>query len=132
MGSDLFYYDMEDKNFNDFNYTFITEETYENMSCYVIDMFAKDPNAPYSKQRVWINKTDYFIYKSECYDKKNTSEVIKRIVFLEVKEIQGILIPKKTVVDNIKENHKTLLIQENLKINTGIKDDVFTIQNLMK
>ncbi len=48
----------------------------------------------------------------------------------EVKDIQGILTPTKMVVENIKEGTKTLLIMNNIKINSGIKDDIFTIQNL--
>ena len=70
MGSDLYYYDLENHNLDDFTYTFIKEEKYDDFDCWVIDSLPKDNNAPYSKMRLWINKNDHFRYKLDCYDKR--------------------------------------------------------------
>jgi len=132
MGSDLFYYDMEDHDYEDYTYSYIKEDVYDGKNCFVIEMYPKDTNAPYSKQKVWIAKDDYFAYKIECYDKKGNKGLIKTLVMLNIKNIDGVLIPERIVVDNHKENHKTLLQRENIKINIGLKDSIFTVQNLTK
>jgi hypothetical protein len=131
VGSDLYYYDMEDRKFEEFTYKYLRDETYNNMECSVIEMTPKDKNAPYSKTLVWINKNNNFIYKSDCYD-KSKNDLLKRIVVVEVKEIKGYLIPVKMVVDSIKDGTKTLMQEDNLQIDNGLKDDIFTVQNLEK
>ena len=132
MGSDLYYYDMEDHEFADYTYKYIKDDAYKGMDCHVIAMFPTDENAPYSKQIAWINKENYFMYKAECYDKKGAKSLIKTIVFLDVKDFNGVLIATKIVVDNHKGIHKTLLQMDDVKINVGLKDSVFTVQNLQR
>jgi outer membrane lipoprotein-sorting protein len=131
MGSDLFYYDMEDRAFEDMNYKFIREEKYNNMDCFVIEATAVASDSPYSRSLLWINKADYFAYKIECYDKKDDS-LWKVIAMVEVKTIDGVMMPSKTAVDNKKDGTKTLMQMDNIKLNSGIKDEVFTVQNLEK
>ena len=131
MGSDLTYYDMEDRDFDDFTYKYLKDDKFQDKDCFVIETTPKDKTSPYSRSIMWISKADYFTYKIETYDKKD-DKLLKTIVFVEVKTIDGVLIPIKTVVDNNKEGTKTLLVMSNTKINSGIKDTVFTVQNLEK
>lgn len=132
MGSDLFYYDLEDQEYEDFIYKYIEDTSYNNIECHIIEMNPVDDDAPYSKQAAWISKKDFFIYKIECFDKKGTQSKIKTIVFMDIKNYNGVLIAERIVVDNHKENHKTLLQRRNIKISIGLKDDIFTVQNLTK
>ena len=131
VGSDLFYYDMEDRAFEDSTYKYVKDEKYNGMDCYVIEAVAVDKSSPYSKSLVWINKADYFAYKIECYDRKNDS-LWKVIAMVDVKTIDGVMIPSKTVVDNKKDGTMTLMQMTNIKLNTGISDSIFTVQNLEK
>ncbi len=131
MGSDLYYYDLEDHEYEDFTYKYIKDEQYSNMDCIVIEMAPIDTNSPYSKETAWISKTDNFMYKIECYDKKSGVK-IKTIIFADIKNMNGILIAGIIDVDNHKDESKTVLKRENIKINSGIKDDVFSLQNLSR
>jgi outer membrane lipoprotein-sorting protein len=130
MGSDLSYYDMENRSYGDAAYKYIKEEKYNGMICNVIEMVPTDKDAPYSKSITWISKENNFIYKQECYDKDGT--LLKIIAMVEVKDIKGILTPLKIAVDNVQKNHKTLLQFDGIKMNEGVSDDVFTVQNLEK
>ena len=132
MGSDLNYFDMEDHGYDDFTYRYVKDEVYSGMDCYVIEMYPKDENAPYSKQIAWISKENFFSYKIECYSKKSGSPLMKIIVFLDVKNYSGVLIPGKIVVDHKLDNHKTLMQTLEQKVNVGISDSIFTVQNLQK
>ncbi len=132
MGSDLNYFDMENHVFEDFTYKYIKDKTYKDMDCYVIEASPLDKNAPYSKQVLWINKKDYFVYKSDCYDKKSDEKLLKTIVITEIKIINDVIIPVKIVVDNHQTKGKTLFMMDNVKINVGLKNNIFSIQNLEK
>lgn len=137
VGSDFYYYDLEDREFEDYTYKFIkgddtvNSESYKNMKFNVIEMTAKDSNCPYSRSLAWINNSDNFIYKMEVYDKKD-DKLLKTIFFLDVKKIDGILIPQKTVMMNHKKGSKTLLQLDNLEVNKGLSESIFTVQNLEK
>jgi len=131
IGSDLYYYDMEDRAYEDCTYKYLKDETFSNMDCFVVEMVAKDKNCPYSKSIAWVNKKDYFIYRIDAYDKKK-NDLLKKFVFLDVKEIKGVLVPTRTVINNIKDQTMTLLQMDNILINTGVKADIFTVQNLEK
>ncbi|MBR6199463.1 MAG: outer membrane lipoprotein-sorting protein [Spirochaetales bacterium] len=131
MGSDLSYYDMEERNREDYTHDWIKEETYNKMDCDVIRVKTEQEDCPYSYVDMWVNKADHFIYKLECHDKKGDA-LWKTIVMAEVKTIDGVIIPTKTVVDNQKDGTKTLLSMNNVRLNSGIKDEIFTVQNLEK
>ncbi|MBN1798862.1 MAG: outer membrane lipoprotein-sorting protein [Spirochaetales bacterium] len=132
MGSDLFYYDMEDRDYEEFTYNYVGEEVFRGMNCYVVESFPKDSSAPYSKMVMWVNKDNYFVYKRDCYDSRQQRRLLKSIIVLEVKNTRGVLTGTKMVIENHLEDHKTLLERDNLYVNTGIDDSVFSVQNLTK
>ncbi len=134
MGSDLCYFDMEDHDYEDSNYEFISEneklstKEYADMKFYIIKSISKDTNCPYSYTKIWINMDNYFIYQAIPFDKKGNHE--KTIIMFNVENIQGVMITKKTLIINQKEKHQTLMTMENVKLNTGLKDNIFEVQNL--
>lgn len=128
MGSDITYYDMENKDFYEFNYTYIKDETIDNSDYWVITSESKDSNAPYSKVNNFVSKNDNFIYIKEMFDKKGKH--IKTVTVIEVEVIDNIIIPVKTIVINHKDNHKTLLSISDLQVNNFIDESKFSIQNL--
>lgn len=128
MGSDITYYDMESKNYNDYSYKMIGEETFNDMECWVIESTPLKDDSPYNKVINYVSKEDYYIYKREMFDKKDRH--IKTITVVEVEVIDEVIIPVKRVVENHKEKHKTLLSVSDLKINSGVDKNKFTIQNL--
>lgn len=136
VGSDLFYYDMENKNFEDYTYKFIEEnvtlsdKSFAGMTFYVVEQIDKDPAAPYSKTITWQNMKDNFVYKTEAYDKNGN--VWKTLYVLKTQIIDGIIVPTDSLIVNVKDNSKTRLQVKEVKLNTGINASVFSIQNLEK
>jgi outer membrane lipoprotein-sorting protein len=134
MGSDLYYFDMEDHKFEDFTYEFVSEnetlnvKDYAGMKFYIIKAYPVDKNAPYAYIKKWISMDNYLAYQSIPHDKKGNPEKI--VIIFNVENIQGVLVPKKTLVINQKEKHQTLMTIEDIKINTGLKDNIFEVQNL--
>ncbi|MBN2535061.1 MAG: outer membrane lipoprotein-sorting protein [Spirochaetales bacterium] len=130
MGSDLYFYDLEDHSFNDFTYQHVKDGLFEEKECWIIDQFPRDKEAPYSKVRVWIGKDDYYQYKAECYDKKREDELIKTISIPEVNIIDGIIKTSRMAVENHKYNSLTLIQFTDIKLNIDLDNDIFTVKNL--
>jgi outer membrane lipoprotein-sorting protein len=137
MGSDLTYYDMEDRDFGDGRYTFIKEDSIrftkdgnkKKQACWVIAVKPTDRDAPYSKTLVWVSKADYFIYKSEMYGLNGRLD--KRMYIISAKTMQGIIIPIKMLVSST-SGHKTLMLSKNVRVNGKIDHKLFTIRNLQR
>lgn len=135
VGSDLTYYDMEDRKLGDSTYTFLSDnetlpdKAFEGMKFYKIEVQAKASDSPYAKSVMWINMDDAHAYKVEVYDKKGGA-LWKTILFVKYEDQKGIKMPVQTLVMNHKKGSKTLLQLNNLAVNTGLKDEVFSVKNL--
>jgi hypothetical protein len=135
VNSDFYFYDLEDKHFEDHTYTFISEnetiadKAFEGMKFNKIEMKTVDPAAPYSKEIAYINMDNNFVYKLDCFDKKDNA-LLKTFLFVKVDTIKGVLVPVQTIVTNTKKGTKTLLALTDPQVNTGVKAEVFTVKNL--
>jgi outer membrane lipoprotein-sorting protein len=67
----------------------------------------------------------------EYYDEKGKK--VRSMHFDHVQKVDGLLIPMRMkLVSLSKPGHETTIIYQNLKLNAGIKDSVFSIKNLQK
>lgn len=128
MGSDITYYDMESKALDEYTYKLLKEDVVDNRDCWVIESYSRDKDSPYSKVINYVSKDNYFIYKKEMFDKKE--KFIKTILVIETADINGLIIPVKTVIENHKDNHKTLLSLSDITVNQDMDKKIFSIQNL--
>lgn len=135
VNSDFYFFDLEDKTFADHTYTFladgvtIADKAFEGMKFSKIEMKPVDPASPYAKEIAYINMDNNFVYKLECFDKKDGA-LLKTFLFVKVDSIKGVLVPVQTIVINSKKGSKTLLALTAPQVNSGIKNDVFTEKNL--
>ncbi len=129
VNSDILYYDLETRRFEDFDYKYLRDETLEGVDYSVVELTSRDQDSPYARAVVWVSKRDNFLYRMECYD-RSSNQLIKRIIIVEVSNTNGIIIPVRTVFDNIKDGTKTLLELSQLRINSGLRDEMFSITNL--
>jgi hypothetical protein len=135
VNSDLWYYDLEERYFEDNTYTFLSEnetiddKAFDSMKFWKIEMKPVKSDCPYAKSVAWVNMADNFIYKLDCYDKKDGA-LLKTIVFPKVETMEGVLIPVQTIVTNHKKGSKTLLQLNDVKVNVGLKDEIFSVQQL--
>jgi hypothetical protein len=137
VNSDFYFFDLADKTFDDYTFTFIednltiADKAFEGMKFAKIEMKAKDPTTPYVKEVAYVNMDNNFVYKLECFDRKDNA-LLKTFLFVKVDSIKGILVPVQTMVTNNKKGSKTLLALTDPQINSGVGKDVFTVQNLEK
>jgi hypothetical protein len=135
VNSDFSFYDLEDRNFEDNTYTFISEgqsiadKAFEGMKFYKIEMKPKDASAPYSRTIAYVNMDDHFVYRLDCFDRRG-GDLLKTILFVKVERLEGCLIPTETLVENFKTGSKTLLAMSGVQVNCGLSPRIFSVQNL--
>jgi hypothetical protein len=134
MGSDLFYYDMENHELADYTYELLKEgvtlkgKPFAGMTFSVIKMIPVDEDCPYGYSLAWVNEEDNFVYQMAPSDRDG--KLVKVIMMLETRTIDGIIIPAKTLIINKQEDHKTLLTFDNIILNSGLNDQLFQVQSL--
>ncbi len=123
MGSDFTFEDMGDRKLEDYTYQLLKEEKINDKSCWVIESIPGEGVATdYSNIISWIWKEDYIDIKEEFYDKKGN---LKKVKTLEVIKVEKYWVPNLIVMENIKTNHKTELIFEDIEVDTGLDEKVF-------
>jgi len=130
LGSDLNYYDMEDKNIKDFTYNLIGKDTSERGDFHILEVIPRDKNCPYSRMEWHVSVDDFFVYTRKCFDKRRPKLLVKTIAVVETAIKDEVIMVTKMVVDNHVKNHKTLLQSNNIEINIGLDNSLFSIQNL--
>ena len=135
VNSDFYFFDLADKKFEDHTYTFLEDnvtlddKAFAGMKFTKIEMVAVDTTTPYSKEIAYINMDNNFVYKLECFDRKDNA-LLKTFLFVKVDNIKGILLPVQTIVTNNKKGSKTLLALTDPQVNSGVKADIFSVKNL--
>jgi outer membrane lipoprotein-sorting protein len=123
MGSDFTFEDMGDRKLRDYDYRLLDEEEIEGQSCWVIESIPLEGVATdYSKIVSWIWKDDYFPIKEEFHDTKGELTKVKTA---ELTKVEKYWVPKLMVMENLKSNHKTELIFEEIDVDTGLDENVF-------
>lgn len=128
LGSDIYFYDLEDHDLDEFTYRFDGEKEWNGKNYFLIQSTPNDKNTPYSKTIHWVNASDFFIYKSEMYDRKN--RLLKTLVINKTKIDKGIILPVDMTIINVQQNHSTEYRLIRNQINTGISPDIFTVKYL--
>ena len=137
VNSDIWFYDLEERYFEDNTYTFLSanetlpDKSFAGMTFNKIEMKSVKSDCPYSKSVAWVNVNNNMIYKLDNFDKKDGS-LLKTTLTVKVETIKGILVPTQMIVTNHRKGSKTLMQLNNVEVNVGLKDDVFSVQNLEK
>ncbi|HXN06958.1 MAG TPA: outer membrane lipoprotein-sorting protein [Nitrospiria bacterium] len=129
MGSDLTFGDMGQRRLEEDDHHLLKEESCgEGLGdCYVVESVAKDKAGVYSKKIQWIAKKDFIAMKIAYYDQKGDLLKTQKINW---QDLAGYKVFKTTEVSNVQTQHKTIFEISDVKINTGLKDDLFTERTL--
>ena len=137
MGSDLSFEDLTNRKIDDYSYKIINEEetcTYKekNYKCYVLESIPNEINSEYTKHITWVIKIEDSVYlaiKEHSFDKNNELLKIKNIEF---DKIESFYIMNNLFVKNIKKTSSTLLIIDEISLNSGFTNDMFKETNLKR
>jgi len=122
-GTDFSYDDMEAKPYSE-KYTPKLLKTEANV--FVLELTPKS-TSDYSKLIVNINKTNYYPESMEYYDKGNTKIKEAKYTF---KKVGNYWNASEIEMSDLKKNHKTKMQMSDVKYDTGLTDDDFTVRKL--
>jgi len=131
LGTDFSYQDLESRDINKATHKLLKEEKFNGDDCYVVESTPKPgEDYQYSKLVEWVRKDNFVPVKAEMYDK--TGKVFKILTVEKIENINGYWIVKKSIMENLRTKHKTILEIINIKINPNLPDKYFTQRFLEK
>ena len=123
MGSDMSYEDMSTRQLDEFNFNILGNEIYQDVSCHVLESTPKEHiRTEYSRHITWVDSTLLIPLKEESYDKSGILFKEKYFSYTVIKDYQ---ILTEIRVTNIQKNHTTSLTFENIKLDSGVEDNLF-------
>ena len=130
LGSEFSLEDLSFQEVEKFSYEYLREEVLEGKEFDVIKRIPLDPYSGYTKQIVWVSKTDPLIHQIHHYDRKSFH--FKTQIFRGYKKyLNKFWRPNEIHMINHQTNKTTTLFFEDMAFNTGLSEKDFT-QNSLK
>ncbi|MCP3942356.1 MAG: outer membrane lipoprotein-sorting protein [Desulfobacteraceae bacterium] len=126
-GSEFNYEDMESYNIDDYTYKILGDEQYKNNDCWVIEatpVLRKAIKSNYSREMMWVDKKRDLILKIVLFNRNGKK--FKKIYYSNIEVIEGILVPRKIVVNNIIAKRRTIMVYEKISLNRPVEDSYLT------
>ena len=129
MGTDFTFEDLEPENLTNFNYKILKEESVDGKKCWVIQSVPANAetkkSSAYAKRVLWVRKDNYYTVKIQFFDKRN--KLVKTQTNTDLVKIKGqAWRSDKSLMDNHKLKHKTLVGIRTRKIDIAIDNSTFT------
>lgn len=133
MGSDLSYEDALES--RDFGATYTAavkgRESVDGRDCYVVELTAKAPTAPYDRRLLWIDAERWVTVKEEMYAR--SGKLLKTSRSLEVKRIGERWFPLRTELTSaLRKDSRTVLYLDKVEIDPVLDPRQFTMAALTK
>lgn len=106
------------------------EETVDGKACHIVALEPKNPEFPWGRYRLWFGKEDFLPWRLDIHDKDG--KVVKRVTIAKYERVQDHATPVEVTIANVGENTKTALSQREIRYNTEVGDDIFTVSALGK
>ncbi|MFC2091427.1 outer membrane lipoprotein-sorting protein [Elusimicrobiota bacterium] len=129
VGSDLSYADMSSiyREVEKDTHTLLDMDMIDGNECYVVESTPLDSKYQYSKYTRWIRKDNFVPVKITAYDRKG--KYVKLILGEDIAKIDGVWLARRTIVENIKSGHKTIL-EIDPEYNIDLSDELFIFSQL--
>lgn len=130
MGSEFAYEDIASNEVEKYTYRYEKDEPCGTSTCFVFERRPTDPNSGYTRQIVWMDKTEYRIEKIVYYDRKNS--LMKTLIFKDyTKYLDKFWRASQMEMTNHQTGKSTKLKWNEYKFKTGLTDKDFN-KNALK
>lgn len=125
-GTDFTYEDMEALTYSE---KWNPELLRQDQSHYILKLTPKEGRkSDYSKLVMYVRTDNFYPEKIEYYDK--AGNLYKILTRSRIEKVRNYWIAFETEMKDVKRDHATKLILEDVKVDTNLSDDIFTIRNL--
>ncbi len=126
-GSDFSYDDFGGPpNLDDYTFKIRGEDVIAGKACHVVEVTPKI-RRKYSRYIAWVSKEHFIHLKIEYYQGQ---EIYRQGLFTDIRIIDEIPTPFKSMMENRKTGHKTDLTIINIQYNTSFQEELFTYRSL--
>jgi hypothetical protein len=132
LGTDFTNEDMAERVLDDFQYKLLSEtDTMDGHKTYKIESRPVAPDrSQYKVIHLWVAQDVPVLIYAEMFDDQGRKARVFRAGELE--KISGIWVARRLEMSSPVDNTRTVLIVEDIRFNTGLKEDLFTQQALEK
>lgn len=132
LGTDFTNEDMAERVLDDFTYKLLGEgEVVDGHKTYKIEARPASPDkSQYAYIYLWVPQDVPYTVLAEMYDKNG--QRLRVLKNSDLTRVSNIWVAKRIEVSSPAEGTKTVLIVDEIKFNTGLKEDLFTQQALEK
>lgn len=132
IGTDFTNEDMAERVLDDYTYKMLSEgEVVDGRKTYKIEARAISPEkSQYAYVYIWVPQDVAYSVLVEMYDK--SGQRLRVLKAGDLVKISNIWVAKRIEMSSPTEGTKTVLIVDEIKFNTGLKEDLFTQQALEK
>ncbi len=130
MGSDFSYEDVEQNDLDNYAYTLLREEVFDDQSCYVIQSIPVNEQTiketAYSRTEVWIRQDNFIAARVDYFNHKG--DHFKTMRSDNIRPIDGTDKWRAHLIDmrNVSTGHHTELHYDSIQIDRGLDDNLFT------
>jgi len=125
VGSEFAYEDLLSDEVEKFSYRWIRDEPCGNWQCFVVERVPVYENSGYSREIVWIEQSDYRVYKTDFYDLKDKLE--KTLYFEDYHQYLDRFWRAHVLrMENVQTGKKTVLTFEPYLFQTGLTEQAFS------
>lgn len=132
LGTDFTNEDMAERVLDDFNYKLLNEsETMDRRAAYKIEArpVAAD-RSQYSYIYLWVAHDIPYVLHAQMYDDKG--QRVREYHASDLVTVSGVWVAKRVEMSSPAENTRTAMLVEDIRFNTGLKEEMFTQQALEK
>lgn len=134
MGSDFSYNDLGRPKLKESSHRLLRSETVDGVDTYVIESVPKDKQSVTdlntSKIQSWVRKDNFMTVKALYFDRDGKE--LKLLTAGNLQKIGGVWFTLKMEMKNLQEGTKTVIALDEVKVNSGLTDELFTERNLGK
>ncbi len=128
VGTDFTYEDLEAKNYSE---KWDPELVKTEKEYYILKLTPKpNTSSDYSQIMLYVRIEDNFPGKVEYYNKKG--EMIKTMETQNIEKIKGYLVATEYCMQDLRSGNKTEMVMTDIKLDTGLDDNIFTERNLAR
>jgi hypothetical protein len=131
MGSEFAFEDMSSFEIEKFSFKYLRSEQYQGIECFVVEQVPLEEDSGYSKNITWVDKEHYRAFKVEYYDRKDSLLKILTMHNYQL-YLDKYWRPMELRMDNRQNGKSTDLITHSLEFKTGLLDNDFDKDSLMR
>lgn len=130
MGSDMNYEDLYTRDKDEFKFEIIGKEKLNEQLCYILESTpVPELKSTYSRHKTWITTVGFVPINEESYDTKG--RLLKKKVF-EYEDFGTYKMATHITVKNVQKDHSTELTINNIRVDTGLKNNQFHERHLKR